>query len=304
MPHEVCGFNVGSKIGRGVSGEVYRGCHPKTGENVAIKIAPLGDYMMESEACVYRSLHQRRRMMARAGEAEEAKKNEVAVRRGSTPEGFPRMYYFGHVKGKMVMVLDYLDQNLEGLMRAERGRMSWLQILRMGRSVLARLQILHEQGFIHRDIKPENIMFKTSNQKVYLIDFGLCKRYVDPITGQHISEGGEATFSGSPCFASVHAHQGAQSRRDDIISLLYVLIYLMKGSLPWLKLTAGLDITDECLLSLARSKRDTDRAELCEGVPRVIEEMLAYTDGLSFTEEPDYDLLDKMFTGAMMPPRL
>ncbi len=52
-----------------------------------------------------------------------------------------------------------------------------------------RVEVMHKVGFIHRDIKPENFLIGhgKKNNVIYLIDFGLAKRYLDPRTGKHIS---------------------------------------------------------------------------------------------------------------------
>ena len=89
--------------------------------------------------------------------------------------------------------------------------------------MIQRLEFLHNNHFIHRDMKPDHV-----------IDFGLAKRYRDPKTGEHIPYKDNKSLTGTARYASVNAHLGIeQSRRDDLESIGFILIYFLKGSLPW-----------------------------------------------------------------------
>jgi len=103
---------------------------------------------------------------------------------------------------------------------------------------------LHQCGFIHRDIKPQNIVLglekKQASNKIYLIDFGLASQYLNE-NGQHIKPTKNYnSVVGTALFASINAHQGCEiSRKDDIESLMYTLIYLLIGTLPWKNICIG-----------------------------------------------------------------
>lgn len=139
-----------------------------------------------------------------------------------------------------ILVEDLLGVNLETL-RKRHPRLSLAVVCSIGIQLLNRLESLHECGFIHRDIKPQNILLggdrPNKSNKIYLIDFGLSVSYIDGESGAHYKENPNSNYStvvGTALFASINAHMGRDlSRRDDIESLVYTLIYLCTGTLPW-----------------------------------------------------------------------
>lgn len=102
--------------------------------------------------------------------------------------------------------------------------------------MVQRLEYLHNNHFIHRDMKPDNFLVGVGKKEymLYMIDFGLAKRYRDPKTGEHIPYRDNKSLTGTARYASVNTHLGIeQSRRDDLESICYILIYFLKGTLPW-----------------------------------------------------------------------
>ena len=106
----------------------------------------------------------------------------------------------------------------------------------LGEQMVQRLEYLHNNHFIHRDMKPDNFLVGVGKKEymLYMIDFGLAKRYRDPKTGEHIPYRDNKSLTGTARYASVNTHLGIeQSRRDDLESICYILIYFLKGTLPW-----------------------------------------------------------------------
>lgn len=133
---------------------------------------------------------------------------------------------------------------------------------------MARLEHIHSKGFIHRDIKPDNFLIGLGKKAsmIYLVDFGLAKLFRNPMTGQHIPFRRGKPLIGTARYASISTHAGIeQSRRDDLESVMYTLIYFMRGKLPW----QGLKETSKegKYKQIMELKRNTPIETLCEGVP-------------------------------------
>lgn len=142
--------------------------------------------------------------------------------------------------------MEMLDKNLDQLLKETSDNKFSLktvliiadQIVNKNQIInkLSRIEYVHSMGFIHRDIKPENFLtgLKKKSHLIYMIDYGLAKRYTDLKTGQHIPYIEGKQLTGTVKYASVYTHLGyEQSRRDDLESLGYVLVYLLNGELPW-----------------------------------------------------------------------
>jgi serine/threonine protein kinase len=129
---------------------------------------------------------------------------------------------------------------------------------------------------------------------VYIIDFGLSREFRHPDTYLHIPYNGAKGFVGTATFASIHSHLGFElGRRDDLESLAYILIYFLRGSLPW----QGLDF--ETCDRVAESKQSTPAHVLCQDLPVQLQAFLEYSHSLSFDDKPDYDYLHNLFIAPL-----
>ena len=149
---------------------------------------------------------------------------------------------------------------------------------------------------MHRDVKPDNFLIGPGKRQhmIFAIDFGLAKRYKDPRTGKHIAYRDNKNLTGTARYASLNTHLGIeQSRRDDLESIGNVLIYFLRGSLPWQGLQAK---TRKEKYDKIRDKKVVTTIEmLCEGQPEEFTKYMKYCRGLKFEEEPNYDYCRKLF---------
>ena len=102
--------------------------------------------------------------------------------------------------------------------------------------MLSRIEFIHSRYFLHRDIKPDNFIIGLGKRQhlIYVIDFGLAKRYRDARSGEHIPYREGKSLTGTARYASLDTHLGKeQGRKDDLEGLGYIMIYYLKGQLPW-----------------------------------------------------------------------
>ncbi|XP_054159912.1 casein kinase I-like [Oppia nitens] len=199
-----------------------------------------------------------------------------------------------------------LGVNLHDFMKKKRSKNQTIDlelIVRYADEMISRLTNCHLRNIIHRDIKPENFVVDTDNDShLYLIDFNLAKEFAD-VSGGHIvnRRKGIAYSVGNVQFMSIHAHDGnEQSRRDDLISVGYTLVYLANDGLPWSQIRSNMFSTRlDHMKAVHKIKQNCSVDELCVGLPEAFRQYMNYCLNLEFDERPNYFQLRKYFSDSL-----
>jgi casein kinase I family protein HRR25 len=245
-------YKLIEKLNNGEFGTIFKAENIRTKELVAIKMESISveTKMLKRETQIYQYL----------GKA----------------VGIPQVKWFGTTEEYNYMVLPLFGDSLASK------TFSLVDSFSIGQKIVRILSFIHEKGLIHRDVKPDNFVFNQDGTNVYIIDFGLCKKYVDN-DNKHIEMKSGKTIIGTPNFVSINVHNGLEpSRRDDLISVAYIILYLINGGLPWQTKREIKDIKRQKQLILQWSK-----------TPSELIEYLTYCENLKFDETPDYEYLIK-----------
>ena len=264
-------YKIIKQIGKGTFSNVYLSINNKTNMYVAIKAEkriPNGVELLESEAFLLYSI------------------------RGF---GIPQVLSYGRTKTHNILVLPLLGKSLLDLFISKNKNIHINDICLIAIQILERIEWVHSNNIVYRDIKPENFLFGKSDPEVlYLIDFGLCRKFKSSNTGKHILPKNLGKFTGTSRYASVYAMAGnEQSRRDDIESIGYMIIFLMKKKLPWQGIKGN--SYKECYHNLYLMKKYIDMEELCKDLPNEMIDYMNYAKSLKFEQQPNYTYLKDLF---------
>lgn len=253
-------YKLLEKIGTGSFGSIYKGENIRTNEYVAIKIEPIQhNYkLLKNESTIYQYL--------------------------SNNVGIPNVKWFGKDEINYYMVINLLGESLQSV-KNKKGRFSLKLVLQIGCQIVSILKTIHRKGLVHRDIKPDNFLIgnNTNNNQIYIIDFGFCKTFMN--NQNHVECKKTNSLIGSLTYASINAHHFIElSRRDDLESLGYMLIYFLKGELEWQK------IKDIKMIHDMKENIVDDTS-----IPEILRHYVRQVRQLSFEQMPNYNLIETMF---------
>ena len=264
-------YKLLKRIGSGAFGLIFSAKNVNTNEVVAIKLEPTTQMdTLTHEAAVLMKL--------------------------SGIQGIPSLRFYGVPDHNRYMVIDLLGKSLQTVSNEHKKSVP-IEIVQMyAKQMVQIIQAVHEKGFVHRDIKPPNFMtglYRSENEnnennenntsdKIFLIDFGMSRTYIDDKTRAHRSNKIRTSgIIGTPRYVSINVHDGNEpSRRDDLISIMYVVIYLVKGRLPW-KAAASPE-------SVAQIKKTILPEELFLDMPPTYLDIFKYLSSMSYEEAPKY----------------
>ena len=279
--------NNENPIGSGSFGQVLYGKHKNTSLEVAVKV-------ISSDTS-----------------SETIKKEINFSKQLQKINGFPTIYYTCVYDKKNIIVESLLGPSLDKLFKYCGRKFPLKTVCLIGKEIVTRLQNMHERGILHRDLKPNNLTWGNFNSSynnitnynynsinniynkldiktIFLIDFGLsCSFYEGGLRYKHYKIKTNLSFVGTLRYASLNSHKGIrQSRRDDLESMIYILIYFLKGKLPWQDVKAKQKEERHKLITDIKSSVTIE--SLCENLPSEFAELLTYVKGLEFDEKPYY----------------
>jgi serine/threonine protein kinase len=211
--------------------------------------------------------------------------------------GIPKVYEMFkdkfHNEKYYGMSMDLFESSLENKFQECNCKFSLKTVCSLGIEMLKIIKEMHNSSIIHRDLKPDNFLVDKDNS-IYICDFGLSKPFRDLKTHTHILYKENKSLTGTPRYASINNHLGIQqSRRDDLESLIYILIYFYNGKLPWQGLKTK--TKNKKYKRIMEKKLATSIDYLCKGLPMEFISFLEYTRYLRFADKPDYDYLIELF---------
>ena len=266
-------YRIINKIGKGSFGFVYSGENINNHKKVAIKLEKKDSsyHLLEKEGML------------------------LALLKGP---GIPEIISFGKNNHYYILIQELLGNNLWQVIKMTKTRkFSVTDLSKIAIQIIDRIEYVHSKNILHRDIKPENFLFGLDNKNyLYIIDFGISRKYRSDKTGKHIRYTLTGKLFGTLKFISYNAARGVeQSRRDDMISIGYMLAFLAGNRLPWQGLEIHGPNAKRHYEKVVELKHNSKPKEICRGLPEEFAEYIKYCLGLNFEQEPNYEYLRNLF---------
>ena len=258
------------KLGEGSFGLIYSAKTQHNWYAVKLESRNRGQNLLENEACIMYYLRGKR---------------------------IPAIKSYANDLNFNILVMELLGKSLEEIFESlPKKKMSVNCVAKIGIQMIEILEYIHKKHIIHRDIKPDNFVMGRGDKSkyVYLLDFGLAKKYRSSTTLKHYRMTKKKNLTGTARYASINALNGlTQSRRDDLEAVGYVLMYFLRGKLPW----QGLRVKnkEDRYHKIMEIKQETSPSLLCHGFPKEFKKYVEYTRNLEYEQDPDYEMLKNLF---------
>lgn len=265
-------YKLIKKLGQGSFGSIYEGQSIYSNKLYAVKIEDMkrDQYILEEESALLSYLNFNR---------------------------VPKLKSFGYSGSFIILIMELLGSSLDKIFKElPSKKMSIRCVCNIGYQLISIFETLHNCDIVHRDIKPANIAIGRDDKHkfIYLLDFGLSKKFRSSSTKKHVPFYKNNKLIGNARYSSINALDGcSQSRRDDLESVGYLLIYLLQGRLPWQGYISHSN--EDKYYKIKQIKKSTTPEELCEGLPPQFEEYIKYTRSLEYEQDPDYNYLRNLF---------
>lgn len=286
-------YIIEQNIGKGQFGSVYKGHHKKTRELIAIKIelsnSPIK--LLKNETTILNYL------------------------RNSGCRNIPLVHWFGLFSNNTCLIMSLYDYSLYDFIIKKEMSINQIQYIIL--NCIEIIENIHNCFVLHRDIKPQNFMIK--NNEIFIIDFGFSTFYIGddkkhlPMKNMDKQYTEHSAIIGTPKYVSPNIHNGiTPSRRDDLISIGYIIIYLLNKTLAWDILPNFENNDNYDIINILHPKNiyikelktieNIEKMLLCHDdinkrkINQILLYYIKYCYSLSYEEEPNYNSIKQLFT--------